>query len=399
MRVQPAHQNNHVRRTIFKGYMTSEERHAARRLRREKRREEKRRQFKAPFDSFTVMTDMDNLLDAARQSRKGVGEKASVQKYFMNLIGNTAGSRRKLLCGEDVRQGFIEFDLHERGKARHIKSMHFKERVIQRCICDRALVPVLKRPLVYDNGASLKDKGIHFAMFRLRDYLRRYYRQHGNWDGYVLTVDFSKYFDNIRHEPVRELLERSFDDPQLRELAWSFVTAFGDVSIGIGSQVSQILAVAYPNAADHYIKEVCRIGASMRYMDDTIMISDSREKLLEAFDGAKKIWDRLGIRINEKKTQIIPMKRFSFIKVRYQCMPGGRVVMKPCRKSYTRMRRKLRKFRPFLERGEMTIAQILASYESWYGYQKHLDAHRSMRRMDKYFHELYDVWPTHGRRH
>lgn len=378
--------------------MTSEERRAARRQRRSQRREEKRQRDKAPHDTFTVMTDLNNLLDAACQSRKGVGKKASVQKYFMNLLLNVHNSRTSLENGEDVREGFIEFDLHERGKARHIKSMHFKERVVQRCICDQALVPVLSRSLVYDNGASLSGKGIHFAMYRLRDQLRRYYRLHGSWDGYILLVDFSKYFDNIQHGPVWDMLDAAFDDKRLRDLAWSFVTAFGDVSIGIGSQVSQIIAVAYPSAADHYIKEVCGIGSSSRYMDDSQATSESKERLQKALDGCMTIWARLGIKINLQKTQIIPLRKFTFIKVRYQGLPGGRVLMKPCRKSFTRMRSKLRKFKTFYAAGQMTFDQIRAAYNSWYGYQEHLDAHRALREMDKYFFELYQVWPVHKKK-
>ena len=369
--------------------MTSEERHAARRARREAKRRAKRERDTAPHDQLEAVTDLNHLMDAARMSTRGVGRKASVQKYNMNLMWNLIEALQMILNGEDVRQGFIEFDLHERGKARHIRSMHFKERVIQRCVCDYALVPVLSRSLVYDNGASLKGKGIHFAIYRMRDMLRRYWREHHNWNGYVLQADFSRYFDNIRHEPVRELIQRSFTDERLRDLIWSFVEAFGDTGIGIGSQVSQIIAVAYADRADHALKEVYRIGKSMRYMDDTIAISESREKLEEALEGLKKIWSGLGIVLNENKTQIIPMRRFTFLKVRYCLTDSGKVIMKPCRASFSRMRRKMRSFRAFCEAGKMTKDQVRAAYMSWYGFQGHMDAHRALRNMDRYYDQMF----------
>ena len=127
--------------------MTSEERHAARRQRRAEKREQKRIAATAPFDDFTRMTDLNRLRRAARMSRAGVAGKASVQKYFMDELRNENATRRKLENGEDVREGFIEFDLYERGHARHIKAMHFRERVVQRCICDEILIPVLTRSL------------------------------------------------------------------------------------------------------------------------------------------------------------------------------------------------------------------------------------------------------------
>ena len=377
--------------------MTSEERHAARRQRRAEKREQKRLAAIARYDDFSRMTDLNKLRKAAKMSRAGVSGKASVQKYFMNELYNEIVTIKKLERGEDIREGFIEFDLYERGHARHIKAMHFRERVVQRCFCDEILIPVLTRSLVYDNGASLKGKGIHFAMFRVRDQLHRYYRKHGT-KGYILQTDFSRYFDNIRHEPLREILEKNFDDPRVINLAWDFVTAFGDSSIGIGSQVSQIFAVSYAGRADHYTKEVARIGMSGRYMDDSYAIAESREQLEALLEGCRKIWSDLGIVISEKKTHIIPLRRFTFLKVRYILTDSGKVVMKPGRKSFTRMRRKLRAFKRMLDNGTMNMEQIEASYKSWYGYQQHFHAHRSLREMDKYFFNLYGVWITHKRK-
>lgn len=377
--------------------MTSEERHAARRQRRAEKREQKRIAATAPFDDFTRMTDLNRLRRAARMSRAGVAGKASVQKYFMDELRNENATRRKLENGEDVREGFIEFDLYERGHARHIKAMHFRERVVQRCICDEILIPVLTRSLVYDNGASLKDKGIHFAMFRVREQLHRYYRKHGT-KGYILQTDFSKYFDNIQHAPLRRLLERHFSDKRVIDLAWDFVTAFGDSSIGIGSQVSQIFAVTYASRADHYTKEIARLGLSGRYMDDSYAIAESREQLEALLEGCRKIWSDLGIVISEKKTHVIPLRRFTFLKVRYILTDSGKVIMKPGRKSFTRMRSKLRAFRKMYDRGEMSMEQIEASYKSWYGYQQHFHAHRSLREMDKYYYSIFSVWITHRKR-
>lgn len=374
--------------------MTSEERHAARRNRRVEKRKQKRLKQTEAFDRFSNMTDMNNLRKAAKLSRAGVSGKASVQKYFMNELYNENRARNKLIHHEDVREGFIEFDIHERGHKRHIRAMHFKERVIQRCLCDYVLIPVLTIPLVYDNGASLKDKGIHFAMFRMREQLHRHFRKHGT-DGYILQTDFSKYFDNMQHQPIMDLLKRSFQDQEVIDLTWSFVKAFGDSSLGIGSQVSQIFAVAYPNRSDHYIKEVARIGSSGRYMDDSYVISTSKGKLQNLLDGCRDIWNDLGIVVSEKKTHIKPVHRFTFLKVRYILTKTGKVIMKPCQKSFTRMRRKLRAFKRFYDASEMTMDQIIASYNSWYGYQQHFNCHTQLRDMDKFFFGMFGIWLRH----
>lgn len=379
--------------------MTSEQRREMRYHRRHIRREIKRLEHKLPFDTLDAVTDLNKIRKGAKLSRRGVGKKGSVQKYFINELHNESESRAKILRGEDIREGFIEFDLHERGHARHIRAMHFRERVIQRCICDFSLVPVLSRSLVYDNGASLKNKGIHFAIYRIRDMLRRYYRKHGNFNGFVWLADFSKYFDNIDHDAVWKIIDRYFDCDELKTLAWSFVEAFGEKGIGIGSQVSQILAIAYPNRADHWIKEMARIGTSCRYMDDSMAIHDQKERLAALDAGVRKFWKALGIVVNEKKTHIIRMRKFTFLKVRYQCTKSGKVIMKACRASFARIRRHLRSFRAFIDAGEMNMQQVLSAYNSWYGYQQHFNCRNALRKMDQYFFSLFGIWVKHKKKH
>ena len=160
--------------------MNSKERHEARYQRRKAAREEKRRARLGEYDNFDNLLDANNLIGAFKCSQKGVSWKSSVQRYEMNLLQQTNDSKKKLAAGEPVAQGFIEFDLRERGKMRHIKSVHIKERCIQRVLCDHALVPVLSNSLIYDNGASLENKGIHFSLDRLDKHLHWYYR-HNNF--------------------------------------------------------------------------------------------------------------------------------------------------------------------------------------------------------------------------
>lgn len=377
--------------------MTSEERHAARRQRREQKRRAKRLAAIAPYDNYLNVINCNSLMGAAILSRKGVSWKASVQKYMMNLLRNTVDLHNKLLAEKSVVQGFICFMLCERGKMRNIRSVHFKERVVQRSVCDNALVPVLSRSLVYENGASVKGKGIHFHVFLCARQLRRFYRKNGfSNKGWVLQIDFSGYFDNILHGQLYDMLSKVFLDQRLLRLIWSFVDSFGEKSLGIGSQVSQILAVYYPNALDHFAREVLGLNLSARYMDDSYFFHHDREYLEYALERMRPMLESLGIKLNPRKTQIIPIERFTFLKVRYHLTQTGKVVMKPCPESVARQRRKLKKFMPLVRSGTMTMTAVQNSYESFYGYQYHLDSHRTLRGTDKLFFRLFNIWPSHG---
>ena len=138
---------------------------------------------------FDRLTDLDNLYNSFMNCKKGVDWKESVQRYESNLLQNINTLRKALLDGTYRQKAFYEFDINERGKPRHIKSMHISDRVLQRALCDYVLNPVLFKNLIYDNGASVKGKGIEFSRKRLKVHLQRYYRKHGN-KGWVLKIDF-----------------------------------------------------------------------------------------------------------------------------------------------------------------------------------------------------------------
>jgi RNA-directed DNA polymerase len=369
--------------------MTSAERKESRRIRRSVTREAQKQAAVGECDSLEKVADLNALMSASKKARSGITWKASVQRYLMNLLKNVADTHKKILSEEDVRRGFIKFDLIERGKLRHISSVHFSERVAQRSLCANALIPTLTRGLIYDNGASLKNKGITFALDRLSAHLQRHYRKHGN-EGYVLLLDFSDYFGRIRHDVIKEILNQNFKDKRLISLAMSFVYAFGEKGLGLGSETSQIFAVTYPSKIDHYIKEVLRIKGYARYMDDSYLIHKDKGYLKKCLEDLKGKFAEVGIVLNPKKTRIVKLsKGFTFLKTQYFLTDTGKVIRKACRESIVRQRRKLKKFKKFSDAGEMSFDHIYNSYMSWRGYIGHKDAHRTILSMDKLFRELF----------
>ena len=154
--------------------MTSlERRREARYQRRKAARERKKQARYGECDRLESIASYKALHQANRKSMRNVSWKASVQRYQMNLLRNLEETRKKLLAGEEITRGFVEFDTIERGKKRHIRSVHYTERVAQRSTCDNALVPMLSRSLIYDNGACLEGKGVDWSMDRLTAHLQQ----------------------------------------------------------------------------------------------------------------------------------------------------------------------------------------------------------------------------------
>lgn len=340
---------------------------------------------------YERLLDMNNLHNAFLECKKSVGWKSSVQNYEANELFNLNQLRKRLAEYRYRQKPFFEFDINERGKVRHIKSLHISDRVLQRALCDCILTPAIKPCLIYDNGASVKGKGIEFSRRRLKAHLRKFYLRHGD-NGYVLSIDFSKYFDNIRHDRLVEMLKKRIDDGETMELVEYLIGTFGDSGkgVGIGSQISQIAGILYPTEIDSYCKTVRRCRFYGRYMDDTYIIDESKEFLKSVLCGIRGICTRLGIIINERKTQIKRLSDgFTFLKMRYLFSRTGKIVVIPCRKTITRERRKLKKLRARLVQGKITMAEICEQYRSWRGNIKRFNAYKSVRSVDALYKSLF----------
>lgn len=372
--------------------------------------------------------DANSLLDAFKKSKKGTAWKESVQRYEMNLLRNINQTQKEMKDGTYEQKDFYEFKLHERGKTRHIKSMHISDRVVQRSVCDNVLVPELSKYLTYDNGASMEGKGIHFARKRMATHLHKFYRKHKSNEGYVLQIDFSKFFDNIVHDGLIKEMRKKIGDKETMSFIEKLIDTFRvDVSymtdeeyansintlydalqhaqidkalltgekymrksVGIGSQISQISGVYYPTRIDNYCKIVRGMKYYGRYMDDIYIIHEDKEFLKGLLNDIRGICDELGLFINPKKTQIVKLSHgFTFLKIKYSLTETGKVIQRISKDSVLREKRKLKKLRGLLEEGKVSFADVRCSYASWRGGVAHYDSHTILQNMDKFFDELF----------
>lgn len=398
--------------------MTSlERRRETRYQRRKAKRIEKKQARCAKYDDYERIISYHSLFQANRTSKKNVSWKASVQRYQINLLRNLHSTHNALKDRQDISRGFVEFNQIERGKLRHIRSVHYSERVVQRSACDKSLTPMLSRNLIYDNGACLKGKGVDWSLNRLDAHLQQFYRANGfSNEGYAVIFDFSGYFDNILHSVCREIYGRTFDDKNILWMLDTFITPFGypqingnwrkspkqtslaeydGKSLGLGSQVSQITAISYPNSLDHYIKQVLHVKWYGRYMDDGYMLFRTKQEANAAADAVIAFCrERLGITVNRRKTNLYKLGHwFPYLKVKHRIGETGKAERHISRSSITRERRKLKKFAVWFREGKMPLADIRQAYGSWKGYALHRNAWRSIQNMDRLYTALFGERP------
>lgn len=370
--------------------MNSEERRERRYVSRKAERNAKRQTTVAPYDDFDRVFSYENLYEAYRKCRRNVAWKSSTQKYVTQAPLIVRRTRDALANGTWKSGGFSNFDICERGKTRHIRSVTMEERVVQRCLCDNALVPALRRTFIYDNYASLENRGYHFALRRLCQHLHEHYHQHGT-EGYVLLFDLRKFFDSIPHQLCKDILRRVFHDERLIAISEYFIDCFeGDSGLGLGSQISQTLALASVNRLDHYIKDIRGIRGYGRYMDDGYVISSSKEELQDILTVMVDICKGVGLELNEQKTQIVKLSHgFRFLKARISITDTGEIVKRIPPSSVTRARQRWKRLAPMVDDGRLSYEDAWASFSSWMAYAKNFRAYHTIVQMSRLFMGLF----------
>lgn len=352
--------------------------------------------------------------------------------YEMDYLSKLVKTSNSLEDHSYTTKKGATFAASERGKQRIIRSNPFSDRVVRRCLCDQELIPKLRKYLIYDNGASLQGKGISFTRHRLEQHIHEFYRKYGTNDGYILLMDFSKYYDNIQHSKLKKAVFKHINDQEIMwlfsqilknfeidvsylndeqykhcldwkfnfekqyELDPKYLTGqkFMPKSVAIGDQVSQISSIYFPTRIDNYIKIVRSIRWYGRYMDDSYIISKDKHQLHELLSQITKIASELGIFINHKKTHIVKLNHtFSWLKLRYRLTDTGHLVKKINPKTVTRERRKLKKYRRMVDRDKMELLDARNSFRSWlYNYDKLL-SYRTKNNMIALYNELF---PQHS---
>ena len=159
-------------------------------------------------------------------------------------------------------------------------------------------------------------------------------------------------------------------------------------------------SAAPPYRIDNFCKIVCGFRHFGRYTDDSYIIHRSKEKLLQAFEGIKKIAAEFGLIINERKTRICKLSdTYRHLQIQYSLTASGRLIRKINPKAVTRERRRLKAYKRLLDAGRMAYSKIEDSFKSWIASVYKYMSRQQIQGLSRLFYDLFGKAPTWKKTH
>lgn len=242
-----------------------------------------------------------NICKAYRKARLGKRNKFYVQKFELNILDNIEQLHQELIDETWMPLPYKQFIAYE-PKERLIRAPQFRDRIVHHAFAQ--VLKLIYEPIfVYDSYASLKNKGTLAAVSRLTQFLRR-----DSDNTFIFHGDVRKFFDNIPHETLIMILRKKITDERVINLIHKILTNQG-ISLGItlGNYTSQWFANIYLNELDYYIKHELKVKHYIRFMDDFLLLSDSKAELHTWKHKIKQfLKDELKLELHPVKQQIFP---------------------------------------------------------------------------------------------
>ena len=337
------------------------------------------------MEYFDQAMSYGNLRRGLNRAARDVRWKDSVVGYELHGPQNTHKNIREIRDGTYTISPYQVFTIHE-PKTREIVATRIKDRQVQMALCEGGFYRDMAEHFIYDNSACQTGKGTDFALDRMRKHLREFYQKHGR-NGWVLKCDVHHFFPETRHDVAKAAVAKRCSDPKAAQMVFDVIDSFGgEKGIGLGSQISQLVELAVLDDLDHFIKERLRIRHYVRYMDDLILIHESREKLKECREAIGAMLNAIGLELNEKTT-MYPLKQgVKFLQWRFILTESGKIVQKMSSAKMGRQRRRLKKLLAREMNGEIPEGTAENSLQAWKANAARGDTYFQQKRMTEFYY-------------
>lgn len=313
---------------------------------------------------FEKVTDFGNMYKAFRKAKCGKGYKKSSARFNLAALDGINTLITQLKERTYKVSEYTEFKVYE-PKERIIQTTSFKDKVIQHCLCDNVIMPRLERVFLYDNCAGQKGKGTLFGLNRLSEQMEQFRQRYGR-SGYILKCDVTKFFYNISHDQMKDIVGYYFGyDPGICWLCELFIDSTEGKGLPLGNQINQGFALLYLDGMDKLIKYELGIEYYGRYMDDFYLIHPSKDYLKYCLEVITAYLETLDLTLNGK-TQIFPFKNgVSYLGFHTYVTSGGHVIRKLKNQNKRNAQRKYLRMAKLVAEGKLDKEKFQDSFNAW----------------------------------
>ena len=321
--------------------------------------------------TLNEVASYQNLAAAFLDARRGKSTVVAVREFWADYEETLFSIQQQLLAGTWMPAPYRHFTVNDT-KPRLISAVPFPDRIVHHAIV-RLLEPSFEPIFCKRSYACRVGYGTHRAVERLQCDMQS--------ADYVLKCDIRKYFPSINHNILKRHLCRQVQCIGLQKLIAQIIDSH-TASIGspccglpLGNQTSQFFGNVYLNGFDHFVMWDLGCKRYIRYVDDFVLLSDSKDELHDWQNQIVEYLDTmLQLSLHPAKVFVQPVTvGLDFLG--YTVFPTHRR-LRPS--NGYRFRRRMKRILATVPQGDETVRSRLAA---WLGHANHADTYGLRRRL------------------
>lgn len=326
-------------------------------------------------------------MEAHKRARKHKVFKNEVILFEMNLENNITNLLNNIKNKKYRLGKYHTFTIYE-PKERLIKALPYIDRVVHQWYVEEFIKPYILPRFIDTSFACLTNRGTHKAVDKVQDYLRVYQRSNPNF--WILKCDIHKFFYNINPNILFKIMQKYISDKELlnftKLLIFDSSLASNSVGIPIGNYTSQFFANIYLNELDQYVKRTLKIKYYVRYMDDFILLLDTKKDCIDMFAKIQVfLQNKLELKLNDKSRYYPNKMGVNFCG--YRIFSTHRLLRTSSKK---KIKKNIKKWNDLYETNKLDIPKTMLSINSWLGHASHCNSYKLQQKVLNNCHFLYN---------
>lgn len=324
---------------------------------------------------FNDNLTFEKMIEAHNRAKIGKTSRGEILRFELNLENNIVNLIEDISNGRYKLGKYRVFKIYE-PKERVIMSLPYIDRVVHQWYVEEFVKKNIVPKFIKDTYACIEDRGTHKAVDTLQRYMRIKSRQ--NKEYYVLKCDIKKFFYSIDQSILYNIMTKYIRDKALLEFSKILIYSDGDgVGIPIGNYTSQFFANIYLHELDTFIKHKLKAKCYVRYMDDFVLLLDTKEECTKIMTQIKQFINiNLKIELNEKSGYYPSKRGVDFCG--YRIWNTHKLLRNSSKK---KIKKCIKKWNILYKNDELDVHRAILSLNSWLGHASHANSYRLSRKV------------------